>query len=295
MKRKIDGLGWVYAGTALGLVASLGFNVGHAFARPEGAPADWSPSVGRILFGVFLPLATGILLEVVTRVAWPKGRAFVMLRFGGVGSVGLASGYVSFLHTSGLLAAWGEDRQTQVLGALAVDGLLLLCSCALVLLRHAATKAGEGAPATPRQTTADAPASLAPTWDTPPAAPVVPVPLWGPAPGVLVAACEAPEPVAVEEVEEIAAEPEPERVEETTPTDPRYVTALVFDELPAPRTPGRAAEIRRRFALLKEENPDRTQTIIADLIGVPRRNLRDALAAAQPEPTDPPRLQLVTS
>ncbi|WP_207914531.1 hypothetical protein, partial [Micromonospora sp. KC213] len=112
---------------------------------------------------------------------------------------------------------------------------------------------------------------------------------WAPSPAVLVAACEEAEPAPVDETPE-AVEETPEEAE---PADPRMVTALVFSEpLPA-RGQGRAAEIRRRAEAFMAENPDRSQQIIADLVGVKRWSMRDALAATKPTPE--PGLRLIKS
>ncbi|WP_229398101.1 hypothetical protein [Micromonospora okii] len=304
-----DGIRWIYAGMILGLLASIAFNVGHAFIAPAGASASWAPSPGRILFGVFLPAAVGILLEVLTRVAWPHSAGSTALRFLGVGSVALAAGYVSYLHTSGVLAHWGEDRRTQVLGALAVDGLLVMCSTALVLIRRAPAEGPSLADrlgavvdtlataehvAPPAQTFATAPAQPAPTADTYAPAPAPHADSWAPALDAVAAPVEAVPPAV-----EVEAPADVETAA-PAPADPRRVTAV---EIPAawpsawPTDPTeRRAEIRRVVTLLKAEHPKRSQRDIEALTGVPRWTLRDALAEeAAPAPTSPPVLQLVST
>jgi len=60
--------------------------------------------------------------------------------------------------------------------------------------------------------------------------------------------------------------------------DPRMITRIAIP--PAPPGGRPASETRRLAELLKTENPARTQEIIARMLGISRRTLRDALRAA---------------
>lgn len=121
-----------WAGAAAGAVASLAANVAHAYVRPDGKPADWSPEFGSVLSAVFWPLALLVAIEVLVRVDWPGGRLWLAVRYAGLLPVATVAAVVSYKHLSGLLAHYGEEGFTATFGPLAVDGLMVICSAALV-------------------------------------------------------------------------------------------------------------------------------------------------------------------
>ncbi|MFD6638366.1 hypothetical protein ACFWDN_21395 [Micromonospora chalcea] len=285
------GRGWAYFGAIVGGGLSIAANVEHSYI------GDTAPPTLKVVFSVAWPVLLFIGIEVLARVAFPKGLGYALLRFVGVGSVALVAAIVSYEHMSGLFEHWGMDRVTVELGPLAIDGLLALCSVALILTgrKRSLAEVAEPVPAPPvaapvplyvpeawsdpRETHQDAPVSPAPASGTPePATAAV-------APVVTLARveeCEAPEPTP---------EPEPEPTPE--PTDLRMVTRLKFGPVPEVGDPERYPEIRRRADALKAEDPARSQVNIAVLIGVPRSTLRDALRATAPKPSSPPKLELV--
>ena len=79
-------------------------------------------------------LAGGALvaIEVLARVSWPAGGRWLAIRFGGLGPVALVAAVVSYRHLSGLLAFYGEDTITSTVGPLAVDGLMVMATGALL-------------------------------------------------------------------------------------------------------------------------------------------------------------------
>ena len=124
---------WPYIGTVLGAVVSIGANVLHSYVPPDQAAADWAPQVGAIVGSIFWPLGLLVALEILTRVEWPDERLWTAVRWGGLVPVAVVAAVVSYRHMSGLLAYWGEDRVTQLIGPLAVDGLMVLASGALLI------------------------------------------------------------------------------------------------------------------------------------------------------------------
>jgi len=148
------GRGWAYFGAILGGSVSIAANVAHSYvppAAPEGVvnvaawQAEWSPQPGAVLGSVFWPLALFVGIEIVTRVQWPTGRWWIALRFGGMLPVALVAAVVSYRHLSGLLSYYGEDWLTVAIGPLAVDGLMVTATGALLAASVRAALAAERA------------------------------------------------------------------------------------------------------------------------------------------------------
>ena len=132
MATRASGCGWAYSGACLGGAVSIAANVAHSYVPPEDAPAGWSPPAGAVIGAVFWPVALLVAVEILARTAWPTGRRWLALRYLGLLPVALVAAVVSYRHLSGLLAFYGEDPLTVVLGPLAVDGLMVMASTALV-------------------------------------------------------------------------------------------------------------------------------------------------------------------
>ncbi len=129
------GRGWAYAGAGLGGAVSIAANVAHSFVPPAGLPpaaAGWAPEPGAVIGAVFWPVALFVVVEIVARTAWPAGRRWVALRYVGLLPVALVAAVVSYRHLSGLLTHYREDPLTAVIGPLAVDGLMVMASGALI-------------------------------------------------------------------------------------------------------------------------------------------------------------------
>ncbi len=157
------GQGWAYTGAILGGVVSIAANVAHSYVPPEDAAQDWSPQTGAVIGAVFWPLALFVAIEILAKVAWPAGRRWVVLRYGGLVPVALVAAVVSYRHLSGLLAFYGEDGLTVALGPLAVDGLMVMATGALIALGRT-----ERAPAEPLGEQIPAPVSAEVTADPAP-------------------------------------------------------------------------------------------------------------------------------
>jgi hypothetical protein len=123
---------WPYVGAALGGAVSVAANVAHSYVAPAGAAPGWRPEPGAVVAAVFWPVALFVVVEIVARTDWPAGRRWVALRWAGLLPVALVAAVVSYRHLSGLLDHYAESALTARLGPLAVDGLMVTASAALV-------------------------------------------------------------------------------------------------------------------------------------------------------------------
>ena len=140
------GRAWAYLGAALGGLVSIGANTAHSYVPPSGAPADWRPPAGAVVGAVFWPIALFVTIEIFARTSWPSARRWLSVRLIGLVPVALVAAAVSYSHLSGLLAYYGEDRLTVLIGPLAVDGLMVMSSAAiLATMPERAGTAGEPA------------------------------------------------------------------------------------------------------------------------------------------------------
>lgn len=112
-----------WAAFVLGAGASVAANVAHA--RAETGPR---------LASAFAPVALLLCVELVAQVSWPQGRAWAWGRWLGTGVVALVAGVTSYLHMRGLLVSYGETPLVATLQPLAVDGLMIVSSVALLAL-----------------------------------------------------------------------------------------------------------------------------------------------------------------
>ena len=127
-----SGRGWGYVGAILGGLVSIAANVAHSYVPPTHAPAGWHPPIGDVVGAVFWPVALFVAIEILARTAWPRATRWVVVRFAGLLPVAVVAAIVSYGHLSGLLAHYGESALTSHLGPLAVDGLMVMASSALM-------------------------------------------------------------------------------------------------------------------------------------------------------------------
>jgi DNA-binding transcriptional ArsR family regulator len=160
--------GWAYVGALLGGSVSTAANVAHSYVPPDGAPAGWSPHPGAVIGAVVWPIALFVAVEIFARYSWPDGTRWTALRFLGLLPVALVAAFVSYRHLSGLLTYYREDPLTAALGPLAIDGLMVMATGALIAAgpRHAPTTSAvdlvsvaPAAPGVPPVTDAAEPAS----------------------------------------------------------------------------------------------------------------------------------------
>jgi len=133
------GRGWAYIGVLVGGGISIAANIAHSFVPPPGAPTDWAPQPGAVIGSMFWPILLFVAVEILVRVAWPQGFWYALLRLGGLLPVAGVAALVSFRHLSGLLAFYGEDAVVSFWGPLAIDGLMVMATAALLVT-------GRGAP-----------------------------------------------------------------------------------------------------------------------------------------------------
>lgn len=115
---------FAYAGAGLGLVASLGANVLHVLKLPD-------PDVWAVVGAGFWPFALLVSSEVLARKRWASKGARIAGVIG-VLVVALVAAWISYGHVHGLLVSWGEPQIAAALGPLAIDGLMVVSSLALV-------------------------------------------------------------------------------------------------------------------------------------------------------------------
>ncbi|MCX4976243.1 hypothetical protein [Streptomyces sp. NBC_00620] len=117
-------------------MASIAANVAHSYLKPAHATATWTPQGGAIAAAAFWPVALLISIEVISRVNWPDGWMWKVVRHGGLTAVAGIAAVISYRHMSSLLASYGEDPVSAAIGPLAVDGFMAVCSGALLAIGH---------------------------------------------------------------------------------------------------------------------------------------------------------------
>jgi hypothetical protein len=125
---KAAGRGWATAGFILGIGGSVSGNVAHVFVVNPRPPA------GAVIGAAMWPVALLVSLEVIARVQWPSGRIYWFTRYAGLTTVACIAALLSYKHLSALLTAYGEDPLSAALGPLVLDGLLVVCSTALLAI-----------------------------------------------------------------------------------------------------------------------------------------------------------------
>jgi hypothetical protein len=123
----MKGKAWARFGFGFGVSASLAANVADVLIRPH-------EPIGGVLSAAYWPLALLVALEVIARVSWPVGRKWWALRYGGLTTVAAIAAILSYRHMVGLLGYYGEDSFSADIGPLAVDGLMVVCSAALLAI-----------------------------------------------------------------------------------------------------------------------------------------------------------------
>jgi hypothetical protein len=122
---------WAYTGLVVGGVFSLVGNVANT-VLVDGAT---SPLFLRIPFAMVWPILTYIGIEVLTRTVWVRGVAHLSARFVLIVPVSMVAAIVSYIHLNHLLKYGGEVATVQVLGPLAIDGLVFGCTVVLLITR----------------------------------------------------------------------------------------------------------------------------------------------------------------
>lgn len=138
---RAPGFWWALAGFGLGSAVSVGFNLQSAWLPRPGHGPDWAPSIASQAAAIVWPLTLIVSVEVLSRVAWPSGKGWALVRYSGILAVALGSATISYGHIYEVLIAWGYHRHQAIVGPLVVDGLMLISGFALVALGHASRAA----------------------------------------------------------------------------------------------------------------------------------------------------------
>lgn len=263
MTSRRNGLGWAYAGVALGGAVSVAANVAHSFVPPAGAPAGWRPLQGAVLAAVFWPVALFVAIEILARTAWPAGTAWRLVRLGGLLPVALVAAVVSYRHLSGLIRYYGEDGLTATVGPLAVDGLMAVASAALLAVSSQPSPVARATPAPLPAAVAPAGTPVLATSDrgtvAPAERPATVVPAPAPAAAATTPVRSTPEPGdGIGDSELPAGDPAGSDGSRSQIEEAR---AFVLAELAAGRTPSGAA-VGRRFG----RNSRWGQRLVRDLL-----------------------------
>jgi len=122
---------WIYTWLTFvaGITLSIAANVEHSFVTAAG-----EPPAGVVIASAVWPILLYLTTEVLARVQWPRRWYYLLIRWGGVGTVALVSGIVSYRHMSSLLATYGEDYWISTLGPIAVDGAMVVAAAALLVM-----------------------------------------------------------------------------------------------------------------------------------------------------------------
>ncbi|MCX5117281.1 hypothetical protein OG992_08825 [Micromonospora sp. NBC_00362] len=147
---------WAYLGLILGGLVSVAANIAHSFVPPKGAPLDWTPEPGAVVSAIVWPLFLFIAIEILARTPWPSGWGWDVLRWVGMPPVALVAAFVSYQHLSGLLRHYDEGTLVIWFGPVAVDGLMLMATAALLASKHTNTRPTGTVPAPAPATLAEA-------------------------------------------------------------------------------------------------------------------------------------------
>ncbi|MEV1075868.1 hypothetical protein [Micromonospora parva] len=151
-----NGRVYAYIGAFSGGLVSVAANIAHSFIAPTDAPADWSPEPGAVISAIVWPLFLFIAIEILARTPWPTGWGWNVLRWVGLPPVALVAAFVSYRHLSGLLDHYNEETLVVWFGPLAVDGLMLMATAALLATGNRTTRPINPVPAPAPATLAEA-------------------------------------------------------------------------------------------------------------------------------------------
>jgi hypothetical protein len=130
--KKESGRGFAIIGFLLGITSSIASNVFHSYLASDGK--TMLTLVGSLILSAFWPLSLYLCLEIMVRVAWPRGIWFWLARYTGLGTVAAIAAYVSFRHMHGLLVMFGEESAITYVAPIGIDSLMVLCSAALLAI-----------------------------------------------------------------------------------------------------------------------------------------------------------------
>jgi hypothetical protein len=146
-----------------GAITSVAANVAHVFVPPTGWNAGvsgrWVPPAGAVLGAVVWPLALLVASEVLARKRFAS-RWTRLLGTLAVLVVALVAAVISYQHLHDLLLYYRETQLSASIGPLGIDGLMVVCSVALVAADTPAdtgVRTADTPVCTPRDTVPDTP------------------------------------------------------------------------------------------------------------------------------------------
>jgi hypothetical protein len=131
-EKKISGQSWARFGLGFGAVLSIVGNVAHTMLV-DSAVSLWL----RVPFAVAWPVVLFIGIEVLVRVDWRRKFLDHLGRLVIWGPAGAVAAVVSYLHLHQLMTFTGESWFAALLGPLAIDGLMIGSTIALLAIRAA--------------------------------------------------------------------------------------------------------------------------------------------------------------
>jgi hypothetical protein len=120
-------------------LVSVAGNWLHAWLPAAEHPAGWSPTLATQVGAAVWPVALLVAVEVLSRTPWPGGKAWGVVRIGGVGVVAAGSAVISYGHIHAVLKSWGYDNLGAGVGPLVIDGLMVISGFALLAMSGQAT------------------------------------------------------------------------------------------------------------------------------------------------------------
>lgn len=125
-----SGLRWARVGLTFGAVMSIIGNVAHTVLLDSDISL-WL----RIPFSVIWPLALFIGIEIFVRVRWRRSPIDIMGQFLLIVPVSSVAAVVSYQHLHALMKLANEDGFSAMIGPLAIDGLMLGSTIAMLAIR----------------------------------------------------------------------------------------------------------------------------------------------------------------
>lgn len=129
-----------WSGFAIGSLVSVAGNWLAAWLPAGVMPPGWAPSLPSQVGAAVWPVALLVSIEVLSRTAWRPGKAWLLVRLGGMGVVALGSGVISYGHIHAVLLSWGYDWLGAGVGPLVIDGLMVVSGFALLSMSTANTR-----------------------------------------------------------------------------------------------------------------------------------------------------------
>lgn len=130
MSARVSGQGWSRLALGFGAAFSVAGNVTHTVLVDS--PVSL---ILRIPFAVAWPLALFIAVEVLVRVPWRRRLLDVLGRLVLILPVSAVAAVVSYQHLHQLMQLSGEDGFSSTIGPLAIDGLMMGGTVALLAIR----------------------------------------------------------------------------------------------------------------------------------------------------------------